>query len=187
MVNVSDKDETRRVAVATGSIRMQPQTIDMIREGRAKKGDVLGVAQVAGIMAAKRTPDIIPMCHPLLLTGVEVDFSLGSETIDIIATVRTTGKTGVEMEALHAVSAAALTIYDMVKAVDRGMTIEKIQLAEKSGGASGDWQRATDAMCDDGVCAVPGMSDEGAIDLQALAGIGVPETPTESEKQNADS
>lgn len=187
MVDVSGKDVTKRVAVATGRIRLQPATAHLIREGRAEKGDVLGVAQVAGIMAAKHTPDIIPMCHPLLLTGVEVDFVLGDESIDITATVRTTGKTGVEMEALHAVSAAALTIYDMVKAVDRGMVIEKIQLETKSGGASGEWQRASDVTCDDGICAIPGLGGDEAIDLQALAGIGVPENPTAPEKPDADS
>jgi cyclic pyranopterin phosphate synthase len=107
---------------------MRRETVDLIRNGTAQKGDVLGVAQVAGIMAAKNTPQIIPMCHPLMLTGTDITFDVGDNAIDITATVRTTGKTGVEMEALTAVSAAALTIYDMVKAVDRGMMIENIQV-----------------------------------------------------------
>lgn len=143
MVDVTDKAETKRVAVATGKISMLPETLALIQQGRAAKGDVLAVAQVAGVMAAKRTWEIIPMCHPLLLTGVDLQFAIQSEdsSIQITATVTTTGKTGVEMEALTAVSTAALTIYDMCKSVDRGMTIEHVMLQSKSGGKSGEYQR----------------------------------------------
>ncbi len=141
MVQVGDKAETRRIAVASGRVRMHADTASLIREGRASKGDVLGVAQVAAIMAAKRTPDIIPMCHPLMLTGVEASLQVEDDAVAITVTVSTRGQTGVEMEALTAVSAAALTIYDMVKAVDRGMVIESIQLESKEGGRSGTWMR----------------------------------------------
>jgi len=141
MVQVGDKAETRRTAVASGRVRMRTETAELIREGRASKGDVLGVAQVAAIMAAKRTPDIIPMCHPLMLTGVEASLEVEGDAVAIRVTVSTTGTTGVEMEALTAVSAAALTVYDMVKAVDRGMVIESIQLETKEGGRSGAWSR----------------------------------------------
>ncbi len=143
MVNVGEKEETHRVAVAQGEIRMQPATLRLIIEGRAAKGDVLGVAQVAAIMAAKKTHEIIPMCHPLLLTSIEVNFEPDEahNLVRITARVENRGKTGVEMEALTAVSAAALTIYDMVKAVDRGMVISGIQLEHKSGGRSGAWER----------------------------------------------
>jgi cyclic pyranopterin monophosphate synthase len=142
MVDVGDKAETKRIAVASGRIRMLPETVKLIREGGAAKGDVLGVAQVAGIMAAKKTADIIPMCHPLMLTRVDLRFEVLDDAVVIRAEVHTRGKTGVEMEALTAVSAAALTIYDMVKAVDRGMVIEAIQLEAKEGGRSGEWARA---------------------------------------------
>jgi len=140
MVDVTDKPDTRRVAVARGEIVMQPATLVMIAENLVAKGDVLAVAQVAGIMAAKRTPQIIPMCHPLLLTSIDVGFELDREAhkIEITATVSTTGKTGVEMEALVAVSVAGLTIYDMCKAVDRGMRIQNLRLVRKSGGKSGE-------------------------------------------------
>ncbi len=143
MVDVSEKDVTERIGIASGRISMQPETYAMIIEGRAKKGDVLAVAQVGGIMAAKKTWETIPMCHPLLLTGVDIEFRLFGETAQIEpgATVRTTGKTGVEMEALNAVSAALLTIYDMCKAVDRGMVIRDILLLEKDGGKSGHFIR----------------------------------------------
>lgn len=141
MVDVGAKPSTQRVAVASGRIVMQPDTITVIREGRAAKGDVLAVAQVAAIMAAKKTHDIIPMCHPLLLTKIAVNFELDDIGVNITAQVETRGQTGVEMEALTAVSAAALTIYDMVKAIDRGMTIESIRLEHKSGGKSGNWER----------------------------------------------
>ncbi|MCA9858805.1 MAG: cyclic pyranopterin monophosphate synthase MoaC, partial [Thermomicrobiales bacterium] len=136
MVDVGGKEVTSRRAVATGFVRMQPETVELIREGRAKKGDVLAVAQVAAIMAAKKTSDLIPMCHPLMLTKVAVSFAIEPDGIGIEATVETRGQTGVEMEALTAVSGAALTIYDMVKAVDRGMTIEGIGVQEKEGGRS---------------------------------------------------
>jgi len=139
MVNVGEKPDTQRVAVALGSIEMKPETLKMIVEGRAKKGDVLAVSQVAGIMAAKETSRIIPMCHNIVLTGIDIKFNMDGEKslIGVEARVTTTGKTGVEMEALTAVSAACLTIYDMCKAVDRGMVIKDIHLAEKSGGKSG--------------------------------------------------
>ena len=141
MVNVGSKDETVRRAVATGRVEMLPETVQLVREGRAAKGDVLAVAQVAAIMGAKRTPELIPMCHPLMLTGVDVSFELTENAVLVSATVSTRGRTGVEMEALTAVSAAALTIYDMLKAVDRGMVIEAIQLERKEGGRSGIWER----------------------------------------------
>lgn len=143
MVDVGEKEITRRSAVASGRITMLPETATLIREGRASKGDVLGVARVAGIMAAKKTHDLIPMCHPLLLTKVEVNFDLDETGVEISALVENRGQTGVEMEALTAASVAALTIYDMVKAVDRGMTIESVQLEKKSGGRSGDFSRQT--------------------------------------------
>jgi cyclic pyranopterin phosphate synthase len=146
MVDVSGKPETPREAVAAGEVHMRAATLALIREGRMAKGDVLAVAQVAGIMAAKRTPEIIPMCHTLLLTGVEIRFALedadgGVGIARIQAMVRTVGKTGAEMEALTAVSAAALTIYDMCKAVDREMSIERVRLLRKSGGKSGTFER----------------------------------------------
>lgn len=143
MVDVGDKEATHRIAVAGGTIRMEPATLALVREGRAAKGDVLGVAQVAAIMAAKRTHELIPMCHPLLLTAINCAFDFGADerSIEITARVETRGQTGVEMEALTAVSAAALTIYDMVKAVDRAMVIEDIRLLHKSGGKSGTFER----------------------------------------------
>jgi cyclic pyranopterin phosphate synthase len=139
MVNVSAKADTVRVAVAKGLVRMQPATLKIIKSGGTTKGNVLSVAQLAGIMAAKKTPDLIPLCHPLLLGNVAIEFTLDAKTstIEITATVESTGKTGVEMEALTAVSVTALTIYDMCKAVDRGMKIENIRLVKKSGGKSG--------------------------------------------------
>lgn len=139
MVDVSQKPDTERVAVARGRVVMAPETFRLVREGRSAKGDVLAVAQVAGIMAAKRTPELIPMCHPLNLTNVSIQFDLREEesAVDILATVKTLGKTGVEMEALTAVAVCALTIYDMCKAVDPAMRIEGIRLAHKSGGKSG--------------------------------------------------
>jgi cyclic pyranopterin phosphate synthase len=147
MVDVSAKADTSREALAAGEIVMQPETLARIRAGRMAKGDVLAVAQVAGIMAAKQTPQIIPLCHTLLLTGVELAFTLdeAQSAVLIRASVRTTGKTGAEMEALTAVSAAALTIYDMCKAVDRGMSIQNIRLLRKSGGKSGTFEREADA------------------------------------------
>ncbi len=146
MVDVSEKSATARVAVARGSILMEPETLRRIKEGRIKKGDVLAVADVAAVMAAKRTPDIIPMCHPIQLTGVEVGFEDGNEQdgrafLNVSVTVRCVGQTGVEMEALTAVSAALLTVYDMCKAIDKGMTISGVELIEKKGGRSGHWKR----------------------------------------------
>ncbi|MBI4505281.1 MAG: cyclic pyranopterin monophosphate synthase MoaC [Chloroflexi bacterium] len=142
MVDVSAKEVTVREATARGTVRMRPETLALIRAGQVAKGDVLAVAQVAGIMAAKRTPDLIPMCHPLPLTGVALELQLddAASAVHMSATVRCTGQTGVEMEALTAVSVAALTIYDMCKAVDRGMRIDGIRLAAKSGGKSGAWR-----------------------------------------------
>lgn len=156
MVDVTAKDETERVAVAKGRVEMRPETLRLLLAGEIAKGNVLTTAQVAGVMAAKRTHELIPMCHPLLLTGISVElepvlrpFDLaqagqgldaGEESaIEITATVRTTGKTGVEMEALTAVTVAALTVYDMCKAVDRGMRLEAVRLVHKSGGKSGDY------------------------------------------------
>lgn len=142
MVDVSGKDVTHRTAVAEGLVVMLPETVALIRAGDAKKGDVLGVARVAGIMAAKRTHELIPLCHPLLLTKVAVDLELDDALpgVKITATVRVSGQTGVEMEALTAVSVACLTIYDMVKAADRGMRIEGVRLLQKDGGKSGSWR-----------------------------------------------
>lgn len=141
MVDVGDKEVTQRRAVAAGRVEMQATTSELIRSGGAAKGDVLGVAQIAGIMAAKRTHELVPMCHPLLLTKIDLALDLEEEAVSIHATVQTIGQTGVEMEALTAVSVAALTVYDMVKAVDRGMTITDIRLIEKTGGKSGAWTR----------------------------------------------
>src|ERR671911_1089456 len=141
MVDVGEKPESERVAVASGRVRMAGETVELIRAGRAAKGDVLAVAQVAAVMGAKKTADLIPMCHPLMLTRIDVVFDLRQEDVLIEATVATRGRTGVEMEALTAVATAALTIYDMVKAVDRGMSIEEIQLESKEGGRSGRWTR----------------------------------------------
>lgn len=142
MVDVSDKAVTDRVAVAAGHINMAPETFDIISEGRAKKGDVLSVARLAGIMGAKKTPDLIPLCHPLPVTKVAVDLTLDPDLpgVQIEATVKTTGQTGVEMEALTAVSVAALTVYDMVKAVDKSMQIGGIRVLLKDGGKSGRYE-----------------------------------------------
>jgi len=139
MVDIGEKPDTEREAVAKGWIKIQPSTLKLLREGGLAKGDVLATAQVAGIMAAKRTPQLIPLCHPLLLTDVKVEFLLDEQKgrVEIIAQVKSTGKTGVEMEALTAVTISALTIYDMCKGVDPGMQIEKIRLVKKSGGKSG--------------------------------------------------
>lgn len=143
MVDVSGKEKTYRTAVARGRVRLNAETYSLAVSGRMKKGDVLGVARVAGIMAAKRTAELIPMCHPVAITGSAVDFVLdeASNTITIEATVRCTGETGVEMEALTAVSAAALTVYDMCKAAQRDIVIEEIYLVSKEGGKSGAWRK----------------------------------------------
>jgi cyclic pyranopterin phosphate synthase len=142
MVDVSAKPRTERVASAEGRVVMQPGTLDIVRRGDAKKGDVLGAARIAGIMAAKRTHELIPLCHPLALTQVEVDVVPDAKLPGVVvkARVKVTGQTGVEMEALTAVSVACLTVYDMVKAVERGMRIEGIRLIEKSGGKSGPYR-----------------------------------------------
>jgi len=142
MVDVGAKDETRRVAVAEGFVVMLPATLSMILDGNAKKGDVLCTARIAGIMACKKTHDLIPLCHPLMLNKVSVEIEPDEALpgLRVTATVSVTGKTGVEMEALTAVSVACLTIYDMAKAVDRGMTITGVRVLEKSGGKSGDWR-----------------------------------------------
>ena len=144
MVDVAAKPATHRVAVATGRIEMQPATLTLIESGTAKKGDVLGIARIAGIQAAKKTSDLIPLCHPLALTRVAVAFAIAdagaAPQVACTATVETVGPTGVEMEALTAVSVAALTVYDMCKAIDKGIVIEGIRLLEKSGGRSGDWK-----------------------------------------------
>lgn len=144
MVDVSAKDDTARVAVAKGRVVMAPETLREIVERRVKKGDVLAVAQLAGIMAAKKAHELIPLCHPLLLTSVKVELTpdAAANAVEIEATVKVGGKTGVEMEALTAVSAAALTVYDMVKAIDRAMRIENIRLVHKSGGKSGAFEQA---------------------------------------------
>jgi len=146
MVDVTEKSHSERVAVASGFVHMLPKTLEMIQQGEHKKGDVLATARIAGIMAAKRTPDLIPLCHPLNLTSVKVELAADKQNsgIAIRAVCKLSGQTGVEMEALTAVSVAALTIYDMCKAVDKGMQISAIQLEEKSGGKSGLWQRQTD-------------------------------------------
>jgi cyclic pyranopterin monophosphate synthase len=142
MVDVSAKPASERVAIAEGRVLMKPKTLDIVRRGDAKKGDVLGAARIAGIMAAKRTHELIPLCHPLALTQVEVDVTPDAKLpgVTVRARVKVAGQTGVEMEALTAVSVACLTIYDMVKAVERGMRIEGIRLIEKSGGKSGHYQ-----------------------------------------------
>lgn len=143
MVDVGEKASTRRTAVAQGEVRMLPSTLAAIRDGDVPKGDVLAAARIAGIMAAKRTPELIPLCHTLLLSKVAVDFAFDEQRsrVMITASVRCTGQTGVEMEALTAVSVAALTIYDMAKALEKTMIIGEIRLLEKQGGKSGDWQR----------------------------------------------
>jgi cyclic pyranopterin phosphate synthase len=139
MVDVTEKPDTHRQAVARGLVRMQPATLELIKRGQVTKGDVLSVAQLAGIMAAKQTPHLIPLCHPILIGEVRIEFDIDNKesTVAITSTVESTGKTGVEMEAMTATSVAALTIYDMCKAVDRGMKIENIRLIRKSGGKSG--------------------------------------------------
>ena len=152
MVDVGGKDASRRIARASGRIRMQPGTLQVIAEGSARKGDVLGVARIAAIQAAKRTSELIPLCHPLALTKIEVDFELDAAlpAVSCLVTVETIGRTGVEMEALTAASVGLLTIYDMCKAIDRGMRIESVSLLEKRGGKSGTW------LAQSGVPSAPG-------------------------------
>ena len=142
MVDVSEKPETARAATARVTVLMQPETRQMVASGSAKKGDVLGVARLAGIMASKRAADLIPLCHPLPISAVTLDLELSGEGVDIAATVRTTGRTGVEMEALTAASVAALTVYDMLKAVDRAMRIDGLRVVHKDGGKSGRFEQA---------------------------------------------
>lgn len=144
MVDVSDKDVTERTATAQGSVFMLPETVQLIVDGGVKKGDVLSVARLAGIMGAKKTPDLIPLCHPLALSSVKVDLAIDADrnAVDITATCKLKGRTGVEMEALTAVSVAALTVYDMCKAVDRGMRIADVRLTHKAGGKSGTYEGA---------------------------------------------
>jgi len=142
MVDVGEKTETRRVAVACGTISMQPDTLQRVEEGRADKGDVLGIARIAAIQGSKRTAELIPLCHPLALTHVAADFDIerATSSVRLTVTTETTGRTGVEMEALTAVMAGLLTVYDMLKAVDRGMQIHDVKLLEKMGGKSGHWR-----------------------------------------------
>jgi cyclic pyranopterin phosphate synthase len=141
MVDVTAKDATKRTAVAMGTLRTRPDVVDLIASKGLPKGDALATARVAGILAAKRTSDLIPLCHQLALTGVDVEFAIGTTAVDITATVRTTDRTGVEMEALTAVSVAALTLYDMLKAVDPAATIDGIAVVRKDGGKTGTWER----------------------------------------------
>ncbi len=141
MVDVSAKDRTARVASAEALVHCSAETLGLIRDGRVPKGDVLAVARVAGIAAAKRTPDLVPLCHPICLTGVEVDLELVADGVHVTATARAQDRTGVEMEALTSAAAAALTVYDMVKAVERGVSISDLRLLTKSGGRSGSWER----------------------------------------------
>lgn len=141
MVDVGDKKKTERIAVATGRVRMSSEALEKIRTLKVEKGDVIAAARLAGVMATKRTPDLIPLCHPIALSGVEVEVKAVVVGVEIRATVKTVDRTGVEMEALTAVSAAALTVYDMLKSTDRGMVIDAIQLEHKSGGRSGVWDR----------------------------------------------
>jgi cyclic pyranopterin phosphate synthase len=142
MVDISQKDDTVREAVATGRVIMKPATLEQIKANSLKKGDVLSVARVAGIMAAKKTPDLIPLCHPIQVSDISVDFDIsGNDSIGITARAKCTGKTGVEMEAMVAASIAALTIYDMAKAIDRRMTITEVRLESKTGGKSGTYKR----------------------------------------------
>ena len=145
MVDVGGKPRTERVAVATARLRMKPATVRRIVQGKVEKGDVLAAAQLAGVMAAKRTPDLVPLCHPIALSGVEVEVWTRGGGVDVRTEVRTVDRTGVEMEALTAAAAAALTVYDMCKSVDRGMVLETLQLEHKAGGQSGTWSRGVRA------------------------------------------
>jgi cyclic pyranopterin phosphate synthase len=142
MVDVGSKPKTERVAVATARVRMKPATVRRIVQGKLEKGDVLAAAQLAGVMAAKHTPDFIPLCHPIALSGVDVEVWTRGAGVDVRTEVKTVDRTGVEMEALTAAAAAALTVYDMCKSIDRGMVVESLQLEHKSGGRTGTWERA---------------------------------------------
>jgi len=148
IIDVGDKEKTDRVAIARGRVAMSPATVALVRAGPVEKGDVLAAASIAGLMAAKRTPDLLPHCHPIALAGVEVQVVPGAKGIDVTATVRTVDRTGVEMEALAAVAAACLTVYDMLKRHERGMRLEAIELIEKRGGRSGRWTRDPRAPAD---------------------------------------
>lgn len=141
MVDVSEKDVTARTARASGRVLVSPRVVELLRGEGVPKGDALATARIAGIMGAKRTPDLIPLCHPLSVSGVKLDLSVADDAVEILATVKTTDRTGVEMEALTAVSVAALTVIDMVKAVDKGAVITDVRVEEKTGGKSGDWHR----------------------------------------------
>ncbi len=141
MVDVGGKEKTERIAIATARVRMLPATVSRIRKGQVEKGDVLAAARLAAVMAAKRTPDLVPLCHPISLASADAEISLGRDRVEIQTRVKAVDRTGVEMEALTAAAAAALTVYDMLKSVDRGMVIEAVQLEHKSGGRSGTWQR----------------------------------------------
>jgi cyclic pyranopterin monophosphate synthase len=141
MIDVGGKEKTERVAVARGFVSMSPATVRIVRRGESEKGDVIGAARLAGVMAAKRTPELVPLCHPISLSGVEVEARTRRAGVEIRATVRTVDRTGVEMEALTAVAAGCLTVYDMLKRYERGMVIEEIVLLEKRGGRTGHWQR----------------------------------------------
>jgi cyclic pyranopterin phosphate synthase len=143
MIDVGAKEKTERVAVARGFVAMAPATVGIVRRGESEKGDVIAAARLAGIMAAKKTPDLVPLCHPIALSGVDVEARTRRGGVEVVATVRTVDRTGVEMEALSAVSAACLTIYDMLKRYERGMRIEALELVEKKGGRSGHWRRKT--------------------------------------------
>ncbi len=141
MIDVGAKEKTERVAVARGFVSMAPATLGIVRRGESEKGDVIAAARLAGIMAAKRTPEVVPLCHPIAISGVDVEARARRGGVEIVATVRTVDRTGVEMEALMAVSAACLTVYDMLKRYERGMRIEEVALLEKKGGRSGHWRR----------------------------------------------
>jgi cyclic pyranopterin phosphate synthase len=145
MIDVGAKPKTERVAVARGFVAMSRATVARVRKGEVEKGDVLAAARLAGVMAAKKTPDLVPLCHPIALSGVDVSAEAGAGGVEIVATVRTVDRTGVEMEALAAVAAGCLTVYDMLKRYERGMRIEGLELLEKSGGRTGDWRRAAPA------------------------------------------
>jgi cyclic pyranopterin monophosphate synthase len=145
MVDVGGKERTERVAIATCRVRMNPQTLELVRRGKVEKGNVLEAARLAAVMAAKKTPDLIPLCHPIALTGITAEVTPGERSVEIRVQVKTVDRTGVEMEALTGACAAALTVYDMLKSQERGMVIERVQLEHKSGGRTGTWQRTTRA------------------------------------------